>query len=114
MRKLSFLTFVVMACFGATSMSALPARTWVSGLGDDANPCSRSAPCKTFAGAIARTAPGGEIDALDAGPYGLVVINQAITIDGGGGLVASIVDSDQKLPNGITVQAGPKRRGNSP
>ena len=36
-------------------------RTWVSGVGDDANPCSRTAPCKTFAGAISKTAAGGEI-----------------------------------------------------
>jgi hypothetical protein len=109
MRKLSFLTFTAMALFGATSMSAAPAsRTWVSGVGDDANPCSRSAPCKTFAGAIARTAPGGEIDALDAGPYGLTVINQAITIDGGGGLVASIVDSDKSFPTELRSRPGRK------
>lgn len=108
MRKLSVLTFVAVALFGATSMSALPSRTWVSGLGDDSQPCSRTLPCKTFAGAIVKTAPGGEIDALDAGAYGLVVITQAITIDGGGGQVTSVLDPDQKLPNGITVQAGPK------
>ncbi|HLH26208.1 MAG TPA: hypothetical protein VK066_27130, partial [Chloroflexota bacterium] len=44
---------------------AQASRTWVSGVGDDANPCSRTAPCKTFAGAISKTAAGGEIDALD-------------------------------------------------
>jgi hypothetical protein len=107
MRKLSFLTFVAMAFFGATFMSAQN-RTWVSGLGDDANPCSRTAPCKTFAGAIFKTAAGGEIDALDAGAYGTFAINKAITIDGGGGQVASSLDGDLKNPNGITVQAGPK------
>src|SRR5438477_3797204 len=42
-------------------------RTWVSGVGDDVNPCSRTAPCKTFAGAISKTAGGGEIDVLDPG-----------------------------------------------
>jgi hypothetical protein len=64
--------------------SALASRTWVSGVGDDANPCSRTAPCKTFAGAWAQTAPGGEIDALDPGGFGTLTITHAITIDGGG------------------------------
>jgi len=59
-------------------------RTWVSGVGDDANPCSRTAPCKTFAGAISKTAVDGEIDALDPGGFGAVTITKAITIDGNG------------------------------
>jgi hypothetical protein len=79
-------------------------RTWVSGVGDDANPCSRTAPCKTFAGAISKTAAGGEIDALDPGGFGAVTITKAITIDGGGGQVASVLVSGT---NGIVVQAGP-------
>jgi hypothetical protein len=53
-------------------------------VGDDANPCSRTAPCKTFAGAISKTAAGGEIDALDPGGYGQVTITKAITLDGRG------------------------------
>ena len=57
-------------------------RTWVSGVGDDANPCSRTAPCKTFAGAISKTAEGGEIDVLDPGGFGTVTITKAMTIDG--------------------------------
>src|ERR1044071_3382223 len=60
-------------------------RTWVSGVGDDNNPCSRTAPCKTFAGAYDNTAEGGEIDVLDPGGYGALIINKAITIDGGTG-----------------------------
>jgi hypothetical protein len=56
-------------------------RTWVSGVGDDANPCSRTAPCKTFAGAIGKTAAGGEINCLDPGGYGPVTITASITID---------------------------------
>jgi hypothetical protein len=83
-------------------MSAQASRTWVSGVGDDANPCSRTAPCKTFAGAISKTAPGGEIDALDPGGFGAVTITKAITIDGGGGQVASVLVSGT---NGIVVQA---------
>jgi hypothetical protein len=55
-------------------------RTWVSGVGDDANPCSRTAPCKTFAGAISKTATKGEINVLDPGGYGGVTITKAITI----------------------------------
>src|ERR687894_1637063 len=60
-------------------------RTWVSGVGDDVNPCSRTAPCKTFAGAISKTATGGEIDVLDPGGYGTLTITKAITVDGGTG-----------------------------
>jgi hypothetical protein len=58
-------------------------RTWVSGVGDDANPCSRTAPCKTFAGAISKTADGGIINALDDAGYGTLTITKSITIDGG-------------------------------
>src|SRR5437773_3186141 len=66
----------------ASFAHAQATRTWVSGVGDDANPCSRTAPCKTFAGAISRTAPSGEIDALDPGGFGAVTITRSITIDG--------------------------------
>lgn len=59
-------------------------RTWVSGVGDDANPCSRTAPCKTFAGAISKTAAGGEINVLDPGGFGAVTITKAITISSEG------------------------------
>lgn len=64
----------------ATPASAQATRTWVSGVGDDVNPCSRTAPCKTFAGAIAKTAAGGEINCLDAGGYGAVTITKSIAI----------------------------------
>src|SRR2546430_1061586 len=57
-------------------------RTWVSGVGDDANPCSRTAPCKTFAGAISKTATGGEISVLDPGGFGAVTITKGITPNG--------------------------------
>jgi Right handed beta helix region len=67
----------------ASAVFAQASRTWVSGVGDDANPCSRTAPCKTFAGAISKTASGGEIDALDPGGYGALTITKPITIDGG-------------------------------
>src|SRR5947209_14324710 len=60
--------------------SAQASRTWVSGVGDDANPCSRTAPCKTFPGAISKTAAGGEINCLDPGGFGGVTITKSITI----------------------------------
>jgi hypothetical protein len=65
----------------ATSAQAQATRTWVSGIGDDANPCSRTAPCKTFAGAISKTALNGEINCLDPGGFGAVTITKSITID---------------------------------
>ena len=64
----------------ASIAQAQATRTWVSGVGDDLNPCSRTAPCKTFAGAISKTATGGEINALDPGAYGAVTITKAISI----------------------------------
>jgi hypothetical protein len=60
-------------------------RTWVSGVGNDADPCSRTAPCKTWAGAISKTFINGEIDALDPGGYGTLTITKSITLDGGTG-----------------------------
>jgi hypothetical protein len=97
------LVVLVMSCCGAPAF-AQATRTWVSGVGDDANPCSRTAPCKTFPGAISKTAAGGEIDALDPGGFGAVTITKAITLDGGGGQVASILVAGT---NAITVNAGP-------
>ena len=82
----------------ATPASAQATRTWVSGVGDDINPCSRTAPCKTFAGAISKTAAGGEINCLDPGGFGAVSIIKSMTIScpytEGGALAGG---------NGITV-----------
>lgn len=64
----------------ATPAAAQATRTWVSGVGDDVNPCSRTAPCKTFAGAISKTAAGGEINCLDPGGFGAVTIIKSMTI----------------------------------
>jgi hypothetical protein len=64
----------------ATVAQAQATRTWVSGVGDDANPCSRTAPCKTFAGAISKTATSGEINVLDPGGFGGVTITKSISI----------------------------------
>lgn len=80
-------------------LAAQATRTWVSGVGDDVNPGSRTAPCKTFAGAIAKTEAGGEINCLDAGGFGAITITKSITIDGGG-THASILNS---LTTGIII-----------
>lgn len=89
------------------SALAQATRTWVSGVGDDANPCSRTAPCKTWAGAISKTAPGGEIDALDPGGFGALTITKSITIDGGGGQVASTLVAGT---DGIVINAASNDR----
>lgn len=100
----SRLFLAVSLAIGITSVAnAQATRTWVSGVGDDVNPCSRTAPCKTFAGAISKTAPGGEIDALDPGGFGAVTITKAMTIDGGSGNMASILGSGT---TGITINTG--------
>ncbi len=101
-RTLGILAATIVATLWIAPAQAQATRTWVSGVGSDANPCSLTAPCKTFAGAISKTAAGGEIDALDPGGYGAVTINKALTIDGGGGQVASVLASGG---NGIVVQA---------
>ncbi|AFK04416.1 hypothetical protein Emtol_3287 [Emticicia oligotrophica DSM 17448] len=100
MRKI--FTFIFLMVLTNTISWAQATRTWVSGVGDDANPCSRTAPCKTFAGAISKTAAGGEISVLDPGGYGAVTITKSITINGDGTL-AGIINSGT---NGIVVNAG--------
>jgi hypothetical protein len=83
MKKLGLRTFVLMTLAFALPLlvSAQATRTWVSGVGDDVNPCSRTAPCKTFAGAISKTATNGEINCLDPAGYGTINITKSITID---------------------------------
>ena len=101
MKKQRALQLVLIALV-ATSSFAQATRTWVSGVGDDVNPCSRTAPCKTFAGAVSKTAAGGEISVLDPGGFGTVTITKSLTIDGGG-IGGSILSSGA---NGITVNDG--------
>jgi hypothetical protein len=100
MRKTSIVKLLAFLVIGTSLMYGQASRTWVSGVGDDANPCSRTAPCKTFAGAISKTALGGEIDALDPGGFGALTITKSITLDGGGGQVASVLVAGT---NGIVV-----------
>lgn len=97
---LSMSLFAVAAPFSTAHAQAT--RTWVSGVGDDVNPCSRTAPCKTFAGAISKTAAGGEIDVIDPGGFGTVTITKSITIDGSTGAIGGILASGT---NGININA---------
>jgi len=95
------ITFVLLiACTSLAQAQAT--RTWVSGVGDDANPCSRTAPCKTFAGAISKTATGGEINVLDPGGFGGVTITKSITISSEGFEAGVLVSGT----NAIIVNAG--------
>jgi hypothetical protein len=114
MNKLRF-TLNLLAVVGFTLVvtslaQAQATRTWVSGVGDDVNPCSRTAPCKTFAGAISKTFINGEIDVLDEGGFGTINITKSITIDGtyGGGF-GSILASGV---NGVIINVAAS--GNDP
>jgi hypothetical protein len=98
--RVFFVLAATLTVFSFSSPShAQATRTWVSGVGDDVNPCSRTAPCKTFAGAISKTASGGEINCLDPGGFGSVTITKSITIDCTG-TIGSILNSGV---NGVVV-----------
>ncbi len=99
---LVLVAFAVLAAGSSASLRAQATRTWVSGVGDDANPCSRTAPCKTFAGAISKTAAGGEISVLDPGGFGAITITKSITLNGDGTLAGILVSGT----NGIIINAG--------
>src|SRR5215208_2913388 len=116
MNRILLLALCVVGSLVLTTLSAnaQATRTWVSGVGDDANPCSRTAPCKTFAGAISKTAAGGEISTLDPGGFGAVTITKNLTIEGTkgqgyGSILASgttgvnVNDSATAAPNTIVV-----------
>jgi hypothetical protein len=96
-----FISAALLLAFG-TVAHAQATRTWVSGVGDDVNPCSRTAPCKTFAGAISKTAANGIINVLDPGSFGAVTITKSITIDGGGNHAAVLATLGS---SGIIVNA---------
>lgn len=99
--RLAMAIGLLLPALASAPAHAQATRTWVSGVGDDVNPCSRTAPCKTFAGAISKTAAAGEINCLDPGGYGSVTITKSIMISceaGTGGISAP-------LTNGIIVNA---------
>src|SRR5207237_8677678 len=98
---LSLAAVATVLSLGAGAAQAQASRTWVSGVGDDANPCSRTAPCKTFAGTISKTAAGGEINCLDSGGFGALTINKAITVKCIGVIAGVLVSGT----NGVIVNA---------
>jgi hypothetical protein len=117
--KIFILLRAVIAAMIIATLFSVPAkaqatRTWVSGVGDDANPCSRTAPCKTFAGAISKTAAGGEINALDPGGFGAVTITKSISIlsqfeagvlvSGTNGIIVNATASDKVLLEGLDLE----------
>src|ERR671913_2092236 len=91
----NILAVAIFTLMVASTAQAQATRTWVSGVGDDVNPCSRTAPCKTWAGAISKTAAGGEIDALDPGGFGTLTATKSITIEGtqGAGFGSTLASS---------------------
>jgi hypothetical protein len=113
---------VIVAAVAASVLCAAPGnaqttRTWVSGVGDDVNPCSRTAPCKTFAGAISKTAAGGEISVLDPGGFGGVTITKSLSImalgsEGsiltgtGTGLIIRAGAGDSVFLDGVVIEGG--------
>jgi hypothetical protein len=103
---LRFLSTAALVAGFSTAAYSQATRTWVSGVGNDANPCSRTAPCQTFAGAISKTAAGGEINVLDPGGFGAVTITKSITIRSDH-IEAGVLVSGT---NGIVVSAGPTDR----
>ena len=110
--RFAFQAFALVGLFFAFSViaNAQATRTWVSGVGDDVNPCSRTAPCKTFAGAISKTATNGEINCLDPAGYGAINITKSITIDcedTQGSILASLVNG--VIVNGANIDV--KLRG---
>ncbi|HEY4114760.1 MAG TPA: hypothetical protein VGM17_11955 [Rhizomicrobium sp.] len=105
---------LLVALSWGTPAFAQATRTWVSGVGDDANPCSRTAPCKTFPGALSKTAPGGEINCLDAGGFGNVTITKSISIiceveagvlaSGATGVLINAASTDRVLLDGLDIE----------
>jgi hypothetical protein len=111
MKKLGVLLVLVGCLASASPAFGQATRTWVSAVGDDVNPCSRTAPCKTWAGAISKTATGGEIDAMDDGGFGALTITKSITIDGGGHLASTLASGQNGFLVNIPVNVNdPHRR----
>jgi len=106
--RLVFKTLALLALLsaGAVFAQAQSDRTFVSRAGSDANPCSKLSPCATFAGALAKTNAGGEINAVEPGDYSngsTLVINKAVTIDG---LGVGATLTAQNFLDAIRVEAG--------
>jgi hypothetical protein len=115
LRKLSLSVVALSFALASTAAHAQATRTWVSGVGDDANPCSRTAPCKTFAGAISKTAAKGEINVLDPGGFGGVTITKSISIiadpfmggvlvSGTNAIIINALTTDVVTLRGLTIE----------
>jgi hypothetical protein len=109
---ISGIALAVAALPGAAHAQAT--RTWLSGTGDDSNPCSRTSACKSLGGAMAKTAAGGEIDCLDPLGPGPATITKSLTIDcsgafgsiigGGDGIVVNLAkSSDVVTLRGLSI-----------
>src|ERR1700712_2824888 len=117
MRRIALLAIAagfLVPMLASAPASAQATRTWVSGVGDDVNPCSRTAPCKTFAGAISKTAPAGEINCLDSAGFGAVTITKSISIlcngvvggilsAGTTGVIINALASDRVILKGLDI-----------
>ena len=96
-------------------LSGSSPRTFVSSAGMDTNPCSRSAPCRSFGAAIAQTAAGGEVIVLDSAGYGAATIGSSISliaprgvyagvsVPGGAGITISAAATDVVTLRGLTL-----------
>ncbi|HYN20059.1 MAG TPA: right-handed parallel beta-helix repeat-containing protein [Thermoanaerobaculia bacterium] len=108
--RILLLSLLVLVTLSVTAQ-AQATRTWVSGVGDDANPCSRTAPCKTFAGAISKTATAGEINVLDPGGFGGVTITKSITISSEGFEAGVLVSGTNAIIINATTTSAVVLRG---
>src|SRR5436189_2729529 len=105
-RRASIPATVLLVCLWSSAVQAQASRTWVSGTGDDANPCTRTAQCKTFAGAVSKTATGGLISLSDPGSFGQVTLMRGMSIVADGA-AASVLSTT----HGLTISAGPSADG---
>jgi hypothetical protein len=107
-----------------TAPAQAASRTWVSGTTTATmNPCTRTAPCQTFAQAYAVTDAGGEINCVDPGSFGTLTITQSITISceagtagilgsgGNAGIVINVAPTDTVYLRGLDVEGGPGTDG---
>jgi hypothetical protein len=101
----NLVALVVLTLAAGSLAQAQNSRSFISGVGDDGNPCSRTAPCKTFSAAISHTADGGEIDVLDPVGGGAFSANKSVTVDGGGTYASILTGGNGVLVNDTTGAA---------
>ena len=93
---LRFLALAVLALSASSVARSQNIRTWISMTGNDADPCTFTAPCRTFTITLSKTATNGEISLVGPGTYGAVTINKSVTINGGGYLGHIIASGAQR------------------